>query len=120
MSVVISLNWSRAYLDFSSRIVSRNPDAFTVYGYHDCIAAAYSDKYHFAYLNPSCDSLADGDLNGDGYCSIADAVLLSYMICEVDSIHVSIEQWNHADINDDGILNLSDVQLLIEKYLKKS
>ena len=96
------------------------PDAFTVYGYHDCIAAAYSDKYHFAYLNPSCDSLADGDLNGDGYCSIADAVLLSYMICEVDSIHVSIEQWNHADINDDGILNLSDVQLLIEKYLKKS
>ena len=50
-----------------------------------------------------------GDLNGDGLCSAADAVLLSRWIGQGS---VEIANWLAGDLNASGALDAADLTLL--------
>lgn len=51
-----------------------------------------------------------GDLNGDGACSIADAVLLmKWLCCEPETV---LPDWRAGDLNADGRLDARDLALL--------
>ncbi|MCQ2435030.1 MAG: leucine-rich repeat protein [Oscillospiraceae bacterium] len=66
-------------------------------------------------LNP--DSLY-GDLNADNACTIADAVLLAKVVSECPDIQTY--QQNGIDQNHDGIVNVMDVVLYLNRFLRKA
>ena len=93
------------------------PVPYTIYGYDGCDAEAYSEKYGFAYLNPDRKPSSDhipGDFNCDGTRSIADAVLLNYLIGEAPMFPSDTVNWDGADGNGDGLLNLYDSHAFLE------
>ncbi len=93
------------------------PVPYTIYGYDGCDAEAYSEKYGFAYLNPDRKPSSDhipGDFNCDGTRSIADAVLLNYLIGEAPMFPSDTVNWDGADGNGDGLLNLYDLHAFLE------
>ena len=57
----------------------------------------------------------DGDLNGDGSCSVADVVLHSHMVAETKALSVSAACMVAADRDGDGLLTLQDTLLLLRK-----
>lgn len=108
--------------EFNGIAVSYTPEsAFTdvsretvVVGYQGCAAAEYAGFYHFIYqqiLKP--DTQVTGDLNGDGICSEADAVLLQAVLTEHDAVLPELVDWSCADVNGDGILDLFDLLALL-------
>ena len=57
--------------------------------------------------------VADGDINGDGVVTVADAVLLNRYIAEDTQITVTDEMTNRMDLNSDGSINVQDTQAVI-------
>lgn len=53
-----------------------------------------------------------GDLNGDGMCTLADAVLLSHILTEHDGTVLAAWQLEHADLNGDDMLDLRDLRAM--------
>jgi len=61
---------------------------------------------------------AKGDLNGDGICSVADAVLMVRLLAEDADAAENLPPVHYpADINGDGILDLMDVRALLKMIL---
>lgn len=57
-----------------------------------------------------------GDVNADGSCSIADAVLLhKWLLTEI----TTLAKWKNGDMNGDGILNTVDLTLLKRAILSQ-
>lgn len=91
------------------------PAGTVVVGYAGCGAAFHADRYHVIYQQQAeAESPALGDLNGDGRCSEADAVLLAAMLGEHDALDSELLNWACADINGDGLLDLSDLTALLQ------
>lgn len=89
------------------------PADTVVFGYAGCAAAEYADRYHFTYIESTEATEEAGDLNGDHRCSSADLVLLMRMIGEGSSMEVlSAAQWEKADCNGDGMMDLNDFLVL--------
>ena len=63
------------------------------------------------------DTAVRGDLNKDGKCDKADAVLLRQWLLTVPE--TSLADWNAGDMNSDGALNAADLSLL-KQYLFSS
>lgn len=64
--------------------------------------------------NPDIEG-ADGDVNGDGEVTIADAVLLQKWLLAIPDTRLAA--WNSADMNRDGSLSAADLTLLKCKLL---
>ncbi|MBR3046228.1 MAG: leucine-rich repeat protein [Oscillospiraceae bacterium] len=74
----------------------------------DAIAQLGSPAYPFA-------ALKQGDLNGDGKCSIADAVLLSKYLLTAENLPAAALR--AADLNGDKTVNAADLSLLKRQVL---
>lgn len=59
---------------------------------------------------------ASGDLNGDGSCTVADAVLLSRWLTGATK---QLTSWQNADMDGNGRLNAADLTLLKRMLLEK-
>lgn len=59
---------------------------------------------------------ASGDLNGDGSCTVADAVLLSRWLTGAPK---QLTSWQNADMDGNGRLNAADLTLLKRMLLEK-
>lgn len=57
-----------------------------------------------------------GDLNLDGACNTADAVLLQKWLLTVPD--TELNNWKNADWNADGILNAVDLNRMKQKLLR--
>lgn len=93
------------------------PDDCAVIGYAGCPAADYADRYHFAYSEAalSGEQPAAGDLNGDGRFSVSDAVLLTRILNEGQGISELSVRWDQADVNGDGMLDLFDLRMMLNR-----
>ncbi len=97
-------------------LFTRIPDTSVVYGYAGCAAAEYADTYLFAYEEVSAETETAGDLNGDGACTMADAVLLSHILSEHAAVSVQPWQLVRADWNSDQMLDARDLSSML-RYL---
>ena len=62
------------------------------------------------FIQEAVPTVVRGDINQDGACTIADAVLLQrWLTCEPDAL---LPDWQLADLNSDGILTAVDLTLL--------
>ncbi len=93
------------------------PQGFVVYGYDGCPAEQYADIYGFIYVNmqASAGAAVDGDLNGDGQCSIADVVLHGHIVAETVALTVSDHVLALADVDADGLITILDTVALLQK-----
>ena len=57
-----------------------------------------------------------GDVNADGYLTVADVVLLQKWLAAVPDKHLA--NWKAGDLCEDGRLNVSDLVLLKQELLK--
>ena len=89
------------------------PQETVVYGYAGCAAADYAAEYGFVYVQlPAEETAEPHDLNGDGACTLADAVLLSHILGEHAGTAAAEWQLTRADVNGDGTLDLRDLRAL--------
>ena len=70
---------------------------------------ARAQKYPIDYLFPNYNL---GDINFDNAITIADLLLLSDMVSGFGYLHTP-----PADLNEDGLVNISDVNLLIQSII---
>ena len=90
------------------------PNETVIYGCAGCAAAVYAEIYGFAYVElPAVETIDKNDINGDGACTLADAVLLSHMISEHDGTAAAEWQLLRADFNSDGMLDIRDLRELL-------
>jgi hypothetical protein len=78
-----------------------------------------ADGYHTASVQQQIVEivLLLGDINGDGFISPADVLLVNKHIA--GKIALSDEQLARADINGDGVIDAADAQLMMDIYLGK-
>lgn len=110
-----------AYAYVPEGLFTTIPDRTVVFGYEGCAAAEYADRYGFAYQQLPPAAAENGifcDCNGDGACTMGDAVLLSHMLAEHAALSLTEEQLSAADLNKDGILSAMDLRLLLEHLQK--
>ena len=84
-------------------------------GYSDTEAQCYAEANGYTFV--SLDEPANGDINGDGAFSVADAVLLVKWLTTGDS--VAMTDWRAGDMNNDGKLNAIDLTLLKQLLMQK-
>ncbi|HAG14738.1 MAG TPA: hypothetical protein DCG49_12900, partial [Ruminococcus sp.] len=91
------------------------PQDAVVIGYAGCNAAEYADQYHFLYLEAGNENAGTvtGDLNGDGRCSDADAVVYAAVLSESTLLDPALLHLETADLNADGILDFQDYAVLL-------
>ncbi len=104
---------------YPEALFSELPKGFVVYGYAGCAAEQYADQYGFVYLSAESEepTTVDGDLNGDGSCSVADVVLHSHMVAETEALSVPAACMRAADFDGDGLLTLLDTLALLQKLI---
>lgn len=91
------------------------PAGTVVVGYAGCGATALADRYQVIYQQAAEEEAPElGDLNGDGRCSEADAVLLAAMLGEYDALDTALLNWECADLNGDGLVDLADLMTLLQ------
>lgn len=102
---------------FPEALFSDLPPETVVIGFDGCNAADYADIYHFIYQQPKPDTAPtlSGDVNGNGKVSAADAVLLAAFLNENDAVDPDMFDITLADLNADGILDLSDLLELMRR-----
>ena len=88
---------------------------FTIYGYTGSAAETYANNNGFTFIdveNMPEPPTTQGDLNGDGKVSVADARSMLFAIAggNADNQDTAI-----ADFNGDGELTVVDVRLLLVK-----
>ena len=90
------------------------PKDTVVMGYAGCAAADYADSYGFIYQQAPAEGQepVQGDLNGDGRCSAADMTIFSAMLAEHPGLNPALFPFGAADLNEDGVLNLTDLRML--------
>lgn len=96
------------------RIITNTPTVF--YGYRGSTTEAYANKYKaftFAALDDTCQK---GDVNLDGKITVSDLVILQQYLVKKASL--TNEQWNCADIMEDGSVNVFDEALLRRKLIE--
>jgi hypothetical protein len=93
------------------------PKNDVVIGYAGCAVEAFADRYHFIYQQAGDAETppADGDLNGDGQCTPADAVLLAAALAEYGTLDAELLDLSCCDLNADGLTNLMDLRLLLQR-----
>lgn len=91
------------------------PADSVVIGYAGCKAAEYAARWGVAYevYAPENAVLTAGDVNGDGRFTVTDAVFLLHVIAESTGAVLSDAQWDCADCNGDGTVDLLDYRALI-------
>ena len=89
------------------------PADTVIYGYEGCPAAAYADRYFFAYFQYEPEAQKAGDLNRDGAVSAADAVLLVCLMTELDAANADETLLLQADLNGDSMIDLADYGCLM-------
>ncbi|HBI85670.1 MAG TPA: hypothetical protein DDX71_05210 [Ruminococcus sp.] len=95
-------------------LFTKIPADTVIYGYEGCPAAAYANDYYFAYFQYERKTQTAGDLNRDGICSAADAVLLVCLMTELEAANADPELLQLADINGDSFIDLTDYSLLTQ------
>ena len=98
------------------------PEEAVVVGYSGCSAAMFADRYGFAYQEPlaGIGDPVQGDLNGDGRFTIADAVLFSRVLAEQTNIEISALNLDEADMNKDGCMDIDDMQTMLAMLAGKT
>lgn len=103
---------------YPEALFARLPKDFVVYGYTGCPAENYADRYGFVFINAETEdagaSFVIGDFNGDGRCSIADAVVLSHGVQETAAVTLPDVLLRHADLDGDGLLTVGDTLALLK------
>ena len=103
---------------YPEALFAKLPKDYVVYGYTGCPAEVYADIYGFVYINAEVKDAESvyvtGDFNGDGRCSIADAVLLSHGVNEASAVTLTDVLLGRADIDSDGLLTVGDILALLE------
>ena len=104
MTVTAGSETQRAMFCFTAD--ETDPDAgLTIYG-----NGSGSVRLDHISLKRVITEPVSGDLNGDGQCSIADAVLLvKWLLCEPEAV---LSDWHAGDMNADGRLDARDLALL--------
>ena len=54
-----------------------------------------------------------GDINGDGRFTVADAVLLSRVLAEQSGINADAVRFSEADCSGDGFADVDDLRLML-------
>ena len=88
---------------------------FTIYGYTGSAAETYANENGFTFIdveNMPEPPTTQGDLNGDGKVSVADA---RSMLFAIAGGNASDKDTAIADFNGDGKLTVVDVRLLLVK-----
>lgn len=86
-------------------ICTFSPDC-VISGYAGTEAERYAKEWGLQFIALET---VDGDVNGDGTCSIADAVLLAKYLAG----NAALADWQTADRNGDGSLDARDLTLLL-------
>lgn len=92
------------------------PNGTVVIGYAGCGVSFYADTYHFLYQQQADpdEAVTAGDLNNDGRCSAADAVLLAAVLAEHSALDPALLDPERGDLNSDGLLDLWDLMMLLQ------
>lgn len=89
-----------------------------IYGYKDSTPLAYAKKYGInSEVIESIGEMPSGDVNGDYEFNETDIELLQQYISGVPD--TKILYWQNADLNNDGVLDVFDLCLVKNLYLKK-
>lgn len=89
------------------------PADTVVIGYSGCGAAKYADSFRFAYQEYPGAERVQGDINGDGRFTVADAVLLSRVLAEQSGINADAVRFSEADCSGDGFADVDDLRLML-------
>ncbi len=84
----------------------------TIYGYADSTAQAYAEEYGYKFESLG-NKLVQGDADGDGELTVADAVLVQKFLLG----KVSLPNWESCDLYPDEKINVFDLLALKRKLI---
>ena len=100
------------------------PDTVTICGYLNSTAEAYAEKYHRTFIALDAEAPVpptEGDYNGDGTLSAADAVLLARFLAEDEELLSEQRSiFTGADPDGDGFLTLLDMRIILRLIVSAS
>lgn len=96
---------------------SKVSEILTIYGYSESSAEAYAVENNISFVAISSETVA-GDVNHDGFFTIADVVLLQkWLLGNPDAV---LANWKAGDLCEDNIIDAFDLCLMRQKIIKKS
>lgn len=95
---------------------SKVSEILTIYGYSESAAESYAVENNIPFVAISSETVA-GDVNNDGFFTIADVVLLQKWLLAVPD--VSLSNWKAGDLCADGQLNVFDLCLMKQKLVEQ-
>ena len=95
--------------EISKSVINSLTNLKAVTGTPGSYAETLAGKYDLRFIP---EGAVIGDCNADGTCSIADAVMLQKWLIGADT---AMTNWQSADLNADGKLNVTDLSLLKQR-----
>lgn len=91
-------------------------EILAIYGCSESVAESYAIENNIPFIAMSSETIK-GDVNNDGFFTIADVILLKkWLVEKPDAI---LENWKAGDLCEDNIINVFDLCLMMRKLINQ-
>lgn len=91
-------------------------EILTIYGCYESAAESYAIENNIPFIAMSSETV-EGDVNNDGFFTIADVILMQKWLLAVPD--VSLSNWKAGDLCADDVLNVFDLCLMKRKLINQ-